>query len=31
VTADPNSNEDSVSVNVTDAKALADTIASGAL
>jgi CubicO group peptidase (beta-lactamase class C family) len=31
VTADPNSNEDSVSVNVTDAKALADTIASGAV
>ncbi len=31
VTADPNSNEDRVSVNVTDAKALADTIASGAL
>jgi hypothetical protein len=31
VTADPNSNEDSVSVNVTDAKVLANTIASGAV
>jgi len=30
VTADPNSNEDSVSVNITDAKALVDMIASGA-
>jgi len=30
VTADPNSNEDSVSVNVADAKALADMLASGA-